>query len=80
MVASLVAMRVAAEAVGLEPTIRIGRTPVFGTGPSSGRMTSVETEISFPSCGGWNRTSGLQVQSLASRTNSNCPAACLFSY
>jgi hypothetical protein len=30
-----------AEAVGLEPTIRAKRTPVFETGPSSGRMTSV---------------------------------------
>jgi hypothetical protein len=27
--------------VGLEPTIRLRRTPVFETGPSSGRMTSV---------------------------------------
>ena len=33
-------MRSAAEAVGLEPTIRARRTPVFETGPSSGRMTS----------------------------------------
>src|SRR5882672_5421959 len=31
-------------------------------------MTSVH------SCGGWNRTNGLLVQSQASHTNSNCPA------
>ena len=34
-------MRLAAEAVGLEPTSGSWRTPVFETGPSSGRMTSV---------------------------------------
>ena len=38
-----------AEAVGLEPTSGFHPPPVFKTGSSSGRMTSV-------SCGGWNRT------------------------
>jgi hypothetical protein len=61
-----------AEAVGLEPTIRHRRTPVFGTGPSSGRMTSVQLRIDL-NCGGWNRTSGLQVQSLASLPAATAP-------
>ena len=39
-----------AEAVGLEPTSRSARPPVFKTASSSGRMTSVA------SCGSWNRT------------------------
>ena len=46
-----------AEAVGLEPT-RALPLPVFKTGSSSGRMTS-------SSCGGWNRTNALLVQSQA---------------
>ena len=41
-----------AEAVGLEPTTAKPR-PVFKTGSSSGRMTSVS--FVEPSCGGWNR-------------------------
>jgi hypothetical protein len=45
MVAFLRVVRLAAEAVGLEPTIRSGRTPVFETGPSSGRMTSLNLRI-----------------------------------
>ena len=36
------------------------RLPVFKTGPSSSRMTSVTA-----SCGSWNRTNGLLVQSQA---------------
>jgi hypothetical protein len=63
-----------AEAVGLEPTIRAKRTPVFGTGPSSGRMTSVK-RANCP----------LQLRGLESNqrppgsepgvtTSSNCPA------
>ena len=64
-----------AEAVGLEPTIRVWRTPVFETGPSSGRMTSSYWKLRFVSvsCGGWNRTSGLQVQSLASLPAATAP-------
>ncbi len=45
-----------AEAVGLEPTNGFHPPPVFETGSSSGRMTS-------SSCGGWNRTNALLVQS-----------------
>ena len=41
-----------AEAVGLEPTSGCWPPPVFKTGSSSGRMTSVAVK----SCGGWNRT------------------------
>ena len=41
----------AAEAVGLEPTTALAPPPVFKTGSSSGRMTSV-----LSSCGSWNRT------------------------
>ena len=40
-----------AEAVGLEPTSGAWPPPVFKTGSSSGRMTSVRL-----SSGGWNRT------------------------
>ena len=47
-----------AEAVGLEPTNGFHPPPVFRTGSSSGRMTSI-------SCGGWNRTNALLVQSQA---------------
>ena len=55
------------------------RPPVFKTGPSSSRMTSV-----LSSCGSWNRTNGLHDQSglMADRcpepgvtTNSNCSAS-----
>ena len=54
-----------AEAVGLEPTIRRRRTPVFRTGSSSCRMAS--------SSGGWNRTNGLLVQSQASLPAATAP-------
>ncbi len=37
-------VRSAAEAVGLEPTSEASSPPVFETGPSSGRMTSVLTD------------------------------------
>ena len=42
-----------AEAVGLEPTSGASPPPVFKTGSSSGRMTSV---LSLKSSGSWNRT------------------------
>ena len=55
-----------AEAVRLELTS--GRAPpVFKTGSSSGRMTSVL------SCGSWNRTNGLLVQSQASLPTATIP-------
>ena len=63
--------RVAAEAVGLEPTSGPRPPPVFRTGPSSGRMASVRTL--GPSSGGWNRTSGLRVQGAASRPPATAP-------
>jgi hypothetical protein len=43
------------------------RPPVFKAGPSSGRMTSVA------SCGSWNRTNGLLVQSQASLPTATVP-------
>ena len=56
--------------MGLEPTSGLTPPPVFKTGPSSGRMTSVRLE---PSSGGWNRTSGLHVQSAASLPAATAP-------
>ena len=47
-----------AEAVGLEPTNGGQPPPVFETGSSSGRMTSV-----IGNCGGRTRTCGLVIQS-----------------
>ena len=44
------------------------RPPVFKTGPSSSRMTSV-----VASCGSWNRTNGLLVQSQASLPTATIP-------
>jgi hypothetical protein len=44
------------------------RPPVFKTGPSSSRMTSV-----VASCGSWNRTNGLLVQSQASLPTATTP-------
>ena len=44
------------------------RPPVFKTGPSSSRMTSVVV-----SCGSWNRTNGLLVQSQASLPTATTP-------
>jgi hypothetical protein len=51
------------------PQSRFIGTPVFETGPSSGRMTSVRVL----SCGGWNRTSGLLIQSQASLPAATAP-------
>ena len=48
------------------------RPPVFKTGSSSGRMASV-------SCGSWNRTNGLLVQSQASLPTATTPHRSLFS-
>src|SRR4051812_29997340 len=62
---------VAAEAVGLEPTSGPRPPPVFKTGPSSGRVTSVRAFRQ--SSGGWNRTSGLRVQSAASLPPATAP-------
>ena len=45
--------------------------PVFKTGSSSGRMTSVDN--AFKSSGGWNRTNGLLVQSQASLPTATAP-------
>jgi hypothetical protein len=49
-----------AEAVGLEPTNESCSPPVFKTGPSSGRMASVDrrrpARLFTMSCGGRNRT------------------------
>jgi hypothetical protein len=60
-----------AEAVGLEPTSGAMPPPVFKTGSSSGRMTSV---IGLQnSSGGWNRTNGLLVQSQASLPTATAP-------
>ncbi len=60
-----------AEAVGLEPTSGAWPPPVFKTGSSSGRMTSVIG--SHQSSGGWNRTNGLLVQSQASLPTATAP-------
>ena len=57
--------------MGLELTIRPRRTPVFKTGSSSGRMTSVIRR--FQNSGGWNRTNGLLVQSQASLPTATAP-------
>ena len=46
---------------------RLAPPPVFKTGSSSGRMTSVT------SCGGWNRTNGLLVQRQASLPTATTP-------
>ena len=51
---------------------RAGTPAVFETASSSGRMTS------FASCGSWNRTNDLLVQSQALHTNGNNPAIVLF--
>jgi hypothetical protein len=64
--------------VGLEPTSSTKPPPVFETGSSSGRMTSVSAVDSFSyrrllSCGGWNRTSGLLIQSQASLPAATAP-------
>src|SRR5207302_6333233 len=63
--------RGAAEAVGLEPTSGPRPPPVFKTGPSSGRMTSVRAFRQ--SSGGWTRTSGLRVQGAASLPSVTAP-------
>jgi hypothetical protein len=48
---------------------RLAPPPVFKTGPSSGRMAS----DGLASSGGWNRTSGLRVQSAASLPAATAP-------
>ena len=47
-----------------------GRPPVFKTGSSSSRMTSVE------SCGSWNRTNALLVQSQVPLPTATIPPVC----
>jgi hypothetical protein len=67
-----------AEAVGLEPTIRAWRTPVFETGPSSGRMTS-SFSFNLPNCT-CTKLRGLESNQRPPgsepgvTTSSNCPA------
>ena len=52
---------------------RFAPPPVFKTGSSSGRMTSV-----LSSCGSWNRTNGLLVQSQASLPSATTPQCLSF--
>ncbi len=63
-----------AEAVGLEPTIRAKRTPVFETGPSSGRMTSFQFTFTFTKLRGLESNQRPPSSELGVTTSSNCPA------
>ncbi len=62
--------------MGLEPTSGRVPPPVFKTGSSSGRMTSVDCHST--SSGGWNRTNGLLVQSQASLPAATTPDHVVF--
>jgi hypothetical protein len=67
-----------AEAVGLEPTIRPRRTPVFETGPSSGRMTSVTIRNQLLQLRGLESNQRPPSSELGVTTSSNCPAVSSF--
>ena len=62
--------RVAAEAVGLEPTSGPRPPPVFKTGPSSGRMASVRLEPEFR---GLDSNQRPPRSERGVTTDSNCP-------